>query len=529
MRSTLVEQLQRSALRFGPRIALETESGRLTYAELHERCSRCARVLTALGLRPSERVTIYGPNGLDWVVSYQGALLSGAIVNPINVLLTAEEVSFIVRDCGSRVVIGSREKLEPLRALTSDGTLKSLVCFGNDSPAGMVSLGDLLASADMRPMEAALDPAAAATICYTSGTTGQPKGAVQSHSNLLMNALLTALMHGRCATDIVVSALPLPHVYGTVVMNSTLLSGGTLVLHARFEERAILASIAAHRATILEGVPTMYYYLLNCAPLSNYELSTLRLCTVGGQTMPVAAMERVEQEFGCPLIELWGMTELAGLGTTFVYNGPRRLGSIGAPLPYCQAKVVDLTDASKTLPAGETGELMLHGPVVMQGYYRREQETREAIEPDGWLHTGDIARIDSDGFIYIVDRKKDLIVTGGYKVYPAEIERALAAHPAVAMVAVAGVADAAKGEVPKAYVVLRSGVAAESEDLVRFCRGHLAPYKVPRSVQFVTELPTTSTGKVMRRRLKELELTAFAAVPDGSRPQTPPSRSRSPS
>jgi long-chain acyl-CoA synthetase len=199
------------------------------------------------------------------------------------------------------------------------------------------------------------------------------------------------------------------------------------------------------------------------------------------------------------------MTELAGLGTTFAHSGPMRHGSIGVPLPYCEAKVVDLTDAGRELPRGEAGELMVRGPVVMQGFYGNEAATRETIEPDGWLHTGDVARIDREGFIFIVDRKKDLILTAGYNIYPAEIERVVAAHPDVAMVAVGSIPDEAKGELAKAYIVPRTGAQPDAGAIIEFCREHLAAYKVPRSVQFVADLPKTSSGKIMRRKLRDLD------------------------
>jgi long-chain acyl-CoA synthetase len=328
---------------------------------------------------------------------------------------------------------------------------------------------------------------------------------MHSHTNVLLNAKLTALMHGRTSKDIVVSALPCPHVYGNVVMNAGLLAGATLVLHPRFEEQAVLESIARYHATMFEGVPAMYLFLLNHPALAEADLSSLRLCTVGGQTMPVPKMRAVEQRFGCPLIELWGMTELAGLGTTFSHLGPIKHGSIGVPLPSLEAKIVDVVDASRTLGVDEPGELMLRGPVVMQGYFNNEVATHETIEPDGWLHTGDIAKRDADGLIYVLDRKKDVILTGGYNVYPAEIERVLAEHPDVAVAAVGAVPDEIKGELPRAYIVLRAGAPADEHALLAFCRIRLAAYKMPRSVRFVGDLPRTSSGKIMRRRLHELD------------------------
>ena len=505
MDRTLTDHLRLAGKRFAGKPALITADATLSYSQLLDRATRLAGALAQLGLSPGDRITLYSPNSWEWVVAYYGSLLAGAVVNPVNVMLTIEEVTHVVGDCGASLVIGSADKVGPLTGLQRSGRVRALICFGDDIPDGIRRFGDLLEGSGepAGPSPANLDDTCA--IAYTSGTTGHPKGAMHSYRNVLMNAQLTALMHGRSERDIVVTALPLPHVYGTVVLNSTLMTGGTLVLHPRFEEVEILTSIQTHAATLFEGVPTMYFFLLNHARLAQFDLSSLRMCTVGGQTMPTAKMEAVEARFGCPLVELWGMTELAGLGTTFAHNGPLRHGSIGVPLPYCEAKVVDLADAGRELPRGEAGELMVRGPVVMQGFYGNETATRETIEPDGWLHTGDVARIDAEGFIYIVDRKKDLILTAGYNIYPAEIERVVAAHPDVAMVAVGSIPDEAKGELAKAYIVLRTGAQPDAAAIIEFCREHLAAYKVPRSVQFVADLPKTSSGKIMRRKLRDLD------------------------
>jgi long-chain acyl-CoA synthetase len=350
-----------------------------------------------------------------------------------------------------------------------------------------------------------IDPLSLSTIGYTSGTTGHPKGACLSHHSILLNVAMTALMHQRSDRDTVVTALPCPHVYGNVVMSGAVQSGMTLVLHPSFDEKTILQSIQEHRATLFEGVPTMFMFLLNYPDLDAYDLSSLRCCTVGGQTMPVPKMQEVEAHFGCPLIELWGMTELGGLGTTFASNGPVKHGSIGVALPYVEARIASTEDATVTLPAGDIGELMIKGGVVMQGYYGNEQATRDTIEPDGWLHTGDVASMDEDGCIFIVDRKKDMILTAGYNVYPAEIERVVAGHKDVALVAVGSVPDEEKGELAKAYIVPKTGAQPDADDIINYCREHLAAYKVPRSVQFVDDLPKTSTGKVMRRELHSLD------------------------
>jgi long-chain acyl-CoA synthetase len=249
----------------------------------------------------------------------------------------------------------------------------------------------------------------------------------------------------------------------------------------------------------------MYMLLLNHPALAGADLGSLRLCTVGGQTMPVAKMREVEARFGCPLVELWGMTEIAGLGTTFPHYGPLKHGSIGVPMPGFEARIVDATDGSRTLGVDEPGELMIRGPSVMHGYFGNDDATRATLEPDGWLHTGDVARRDADGYLYIVDRKKDMILTAGYNVYPAEIERVLAEHPGIALAAVGAIPDDVKGELPKAYVVPKSGATLDPDEVISFCRARLAAYKVPRAVSFVADLPRTSSGKVMRRRLTELD------------------------
>jgi len=495
-----------AARRYGDRAALIVPDRELTFNELEALTNRCANALVALGVQPGDRVTLYSGNCWEWVVSYYGALKVGAVINPINVMLTPGEVEFVANDCGASIVIASHEKALSIAGVKEKSGVRELIAFGDEAmPEGMLSFNEILAASDVAFEVADIDPDSLSTIGYTSGTTGHPKGACLSHRNILLNVAMTALMHQRSDRDTVVTALPCPHVYGNVIMSCAIQNGSTLVLHPAFEEATILQSIQDHKATRFEGVPTMYMFLLNHPQLVDYDLSSLCCCTVGGQTMPKPKMEEVEARFGCPLIEVWGMTELGGLGTTFAANGPIKKGSIGVPIPYVQARIADTEDAGKTLPPGEVGELMIKGGIVMQGYYGNEQATRESIEPDGWLHTGDVASMDEDGCIFIVDRKKDMILTAGFNVYPAEIERVAAGHPDVALVAVGSIPDEAKGELAKAYIVPKTGATPDADDIIAYCREHLAAYKVPRAVQFVDDLPKTSTGKVMRRELKTLD------------------------
>jgi long-chain acyl-CoA synthetase len=365
--------------------------------------------------------------------------------------------------------------------------------------------GELLASKDAPP-ELPRPPASVlSTIGYTSGTTGHPKGAMQSHRAVFLNTAALFAIQTRTERDVMLSALPLPHVYGNIVMNGTFMSGGTLVLMERFDSGRALHAIEQHRVTVFDGVPTMYAMMLADPSMDQADLSSLRISVVGGQTMPIAKMEEWESRAGAPLLELWGMTELGGAGTANGVYAPNVHGSIGMALPGLEGRIAALDDARVTLPDGEPGELMVRGPFVMLGYYGNEKATRETIEPDGWMHTGDIALKDDEGHFFIVDRKKDLIITGGFNLYPAEIERVVASHPAVAMVAVGPVQDEIYGELARAYVVLRPGASATESEVIEHCRKHLAAYKLPRSVRFVPDLPKTSTGKVMRRELRKLD------------------------
>ena len=495
-----------AAKKFGDKTALVLPERSLSFNELEKLSNGFANALTTLGVQPGDRVTLYAGNCWEWVVSYYGALKTGAVINPINVMLTPTEVEFVANDCGASIVIASHEKALLLKNVKENSQVRELIAFGDAAlPEGMLSFNELLAAGGDAFQIPDIDPDSLSTIGYTSGTTGHPKGACLSHHSIVLNVAMTALMHQRSDSDTVVTALPCPHVYGNVVMSGAIQNGMTLVLHPNFEEQTILKSIQEHRATLFEGVPTMFMFLLNHPEFDHYDLSSLRCCTVGGQTMPKPKMEEVEERFGCPLIELWGMTELGGLGSTFAANGPVKHGSIGVALPYTEARIASTEDASKTLLAGEVGELMIKGGIVMQGYFGNDQATRDTIEPDGWMHTGDVASMDEDGCIFIVDRKKDMILTAGYNVYPAEIERVVAGHPDVALVAVGSIPDEEKGELAKAYIVSKVGASPSADNVIAYCREHLAAYKVPRAVQFVDDLPKTSTGKVMRRELKTLD------------------------
>jgi long-chain acyl-CoA synthetase len=505
MVTTLADILPAAAARHTDRIALVVGERQMSFRQLESESNRVANGLVAIGVKPGDRVALFGANSCEWVVAYYGIAKTGAVLNPLSSMLTTDELRYTVTDAGARVVIGSAEKAGQLRELKAAGVLDHIVLWGADEADGAIMLADWLrrnsAEFTVRPRQ----PSDLAVIAYTSGTTGRPKGALQSQRAVFAAASGTALMAARNADDRVVSALPLFHVYGSCVMNAAMLAGSMLITLPRFSELAMLSAIATHRATLMDGVPTAYYYLLAHPEFDRYDLSSLRLCWVGGQTLPAAKSLEFTRRTGCPVHEVWGMTELAGATSANPVYGPNKPGTIGQPYPGNSFRVVDINDAAREMPRGQPGELMFTGPLVMLGYHNNPAASAETVRPDGWLHTGDIAIMDDDGYATIVDRKKDMILTAGFNVYPAELERVLCMHPAVALSAVGSIPDEAKGELAKAYVMLKPGGEATSASLIAHCREHLAAYKVPRAVQFVDSVPMTASGKIMRRMLKSID------------------------
>jgi long-chain acyl-CoA synthetase len=495
-----------AALKFSNKDALVFEGKTFSFNQINDLVERAAGGLSDLGIVQGDTVTLYAENSWEWIVSYYAIARLGAVINPVNTMLTPNEIEYVVKDCGAKAIIASPEKVDAIIRVKNVSDVKEIISFGADVANGAVSFDALIDANILPPKPVEIDPAALSTIGYTSGTTGHPKGAMQSHRAVITNSAMTSQIQMRGSNDCVVSALPCPHVYANVIMMSMMMFGSKLVLHRAFNVDLAFADIAAHKATIFDGVPAMYMFMLNSPAIKNANFSSLTRCYVGGQTMPVATMEAVEVAFKVPLIELWGMTEIAGLGSTHPLYGNNKHGSIGCALPYCELRIADPEDATKTMPLGEVGELMVRGPIVMMGYFNDEEKTHETLEPDGWLHTGDLGTMDPDGCVFIVDRKKDMILTAGYNVYPAEIERVLAAHPAVALAAVGKLPDEIKGEIAKAYIVLKTDATCTEDEIITYCHQSLAAYKCPRKVQFVDDVPKTSTGKIMRRALHTLDV-----------------------
>lgn len=502
MKGRISDLAQRAARRFGDATVLTMLGGEpLTFREADARAARFAGGLAARGVRPGDRVVLHLPNCAEWLVAYHAVARMGAVVIPANILLSPAEVAYMVRDAEAVALILPAERQAAIGA-EIDAACKPLL-VPVEGEGGGPAFQALLAGAPLDPVD--VDPDALFTLGYTSGTTGRPKGAMLSHANIFASTALTATVHVRTRGESVLTALPFPHVYGNVVMNAAFLAGMRLIVMPRFDAGEALAAIGRERPSLFEGVPAMYYQMLAHPDLATTDFGALTRCTVGGQTMPTATIDAVVARFGCPLCELWGMTELAGPAVSHSPYWPSRHGSIGLPFPTVELRIADLDDHRRTVPDGETGELCVRGPLVTRGYWRNPEATARVLDEDGWFATGDIGVRDAAGYVSILDRRGDMIITGGYNIYPAELEQVLAMHPAVAMSAVAPVRDAEKGELATAFVVLRPGASCDAAELEAHCRRHLARYKIPRRFAFVDDLPKTSTGKIMRRALREAE------------------------
>jgi long-chain acyl-CoA synthetase len=464
----------------------------LTYDQLEQRSARVAALLAARGVEPGDRVGLMLPNVPQFPMLYYGVLRAGAVVVPMNPLLKAREVEYYLADSGARLVFA----WEAMAAEAAKGA--------EAAGAGFVPVGPefdrLLAEHDPAGAVASRDDNDTAVILYTSGTTGRPKGAELSHANLGRNAAVTATTLLRLEPeDVVMGCLPLFHSFGqTCGLNAAVGSGASLTLVPRFDPATALEVIQRDRVTVFEGVPTMYVALLNHPGRGEVDVGSLRTCVSGGAALPVEVLRGFEDAFGCVILEGYGLSETSPVAS---FNHPDRVrkpGSIGTPIEGVEMRVVD--GEGREVPAGEVGEITIRGHNIMKGYWGRDDATREAI-PDGWFRTGDLARQDDDGYFFIVDRKKDLIIRGGYNVYPREVEEVLYEHPAVAEAAVVGVPHPAHGEEVGAAVVLKPGAEATPEELRDHCRERIAAYKYPRHVWLEAALPKTATGKLLRREV----------------------------
>jgi long-chain acyl-CoA synthetase len=472
MPTNLAENLTSTARRRGSRTALVLDDTELSYAELDAASARVAAMLVARGLRPGDRVGVMLPNVPQFAMAYYGVLRMGGVVVPMNPLLKPREVEHYVSDSGATLV------LDDATALPGD------------------------AEPDFHVVERAASDTA--VILYTSGTTGKPKGAELTHRNLRENVeVMRDLLSVECS-DVILGALPLFHSFGqTVGLNLAVACGACLALLPRFLPGRVLDLVERRRVTVFEGVPTMYAALLNHSDDGRRNVSSLRVCVSGGAALPLEVLHGFEAAFDCLILEGYGLSETSPVASFNRADGVRKPGSIGTPVHGVEMRLLD------TSPEG-VGEIAIRGHNVMKGYWRNPDATAQAIDADGWFRSGDLARVDEDGCYFIVDRKKELIIRGGYNVYPREIEEVLYEHPAVREAAVIGIPHAELGEEIGAAVALRAGANATEAEVREHVRAQVAAYKYPRLVWFVDELPKGATGKILKRAI---EVPVEAATP----------------
>ena len=485
------------------RMAVRVDDAAMTYRELDEASARVAGLLHERGLKPGDRVGLMMPNVAEVPVVYYGVLRAGGVVVPMNPLLKAREVAYYLGDSGAGLIFAWHAFADQARGGAGAGRARN--------PSSWTGSASPICWPPPRRMTRSrtADDEDTAVILYTSGTTGHPKGAELTHGNLLSNTEVARADIVRAGPDdVIFGGLPLFHVFGqTVALNVAVASGACLTLLPRFDPEHALRIIAGHRVTVFEGVPTMYVALLHQPDRADYDTSALRMCISGGAALPVEVLRGFEEAFGVPVLEGYGLSETSPVAS---FNHPgreRKPGSIGTPIRDVQMRVVDGEDHE--VPQGEVGEIVIRGPNVMKGYWQRPEATAEAIR-DGWFHSGDLARVDEDGYFYIVDRKKDLIIRGGYNVYPREIEEVLYEHPAVAEAAVIGLPHPALGEEVGAAVALKPGAVISAEELRDYVKGQVAAYKYPRHVWIVDALPKGPTGKIQKR---DIVIPADLAVP----------------
>ncbi|MDE3089056.1 MAG: long-chain fatty acid--CoA ligase [Chloroflexota bacterium] len=493
----IVEHVERASKFFPERAAILFEGTTWTYRDLNARANRLANALKANGVQRGDRIALYLLNCPEFALAYLAALKIGAVAVSINGMFKSEELKYIVNDSGAGVIFTTSD-LVPNIPRGECPSLKHIVVCNGDAQ-GNVALDDWLSHGAPDAKAADLNPDDPAVLLYTSGTTGFPKGATLTHGNVISNAYSTVHHAGFAPNDRMALFLPMTHVFGQdFIMNATFMACGTLALYRRFVPDQVLHSIQRERVTMFFGVPTIYINLLNM-DLSSYDLSSIRYWFSAAATMPQEISRRWTERFGRPVYEGYGLTECSPFAC-YNHDFRHKFGSVGTAVENFELKIFDSQDHEA--PLGQWGEIVIRGPGVMKGYWNKPDDTAWALR-NGWLHSGDIGSMDNEGYVFIVDRVKDMINAAGFKVWPAEVEQVLYKHAAVREVAVYGVPDAVKGEVVKANVVLKDGTTATSEEIVQFCRDRLAVYKAPTYVDFVKDLPRNPTGKILKRVLRE--------------------------
>jgi long-chain acyl-CoA synthetase len=494
----LAQHVERAAKFFPDKAAIIFEGAPWSYRTLNEQANRLANALKANGVQRGDRVALYLPNIPQFAVCYLATLKAGALAVSINAIFKRDEVTYIVNDAGAKVIFTVGDLLQQIdpKGFGNPSGLQVVVCEGDAQGHSTLDAWLSQGASDGKAMD--MDGNDPAALLYTSGTTGFPKGATLSHGNLSSNAWSTVHHAGYKPADRLALFLPLFHVFGqNFIMNGAFQACATVVLHRRFVPDVVLNSIQQERVTMFFAVPTIYIALLNM-DLSKWDLSSLRYDFSAAATMPQEISRRWTERFGRPVFEGYGLTECSPFAC-YNHDFRHKFGSVGTAIENFELKILD--ENGYELPLGQWGEICIKGPGVMQGYWGKPEATAQAIR-NGWLHSGDIGTMDDEGYIFIVDRVKDMINVSGFKVWPAEVEQVLYRHPAVKEVAVYGIADPLKGESVKAAIVLKAGETVTSEEIIAYCRDRIAVYKAPSAVDFVSELPKSATGKILKRALR---------------------------
>jgi len=501
---TLDQIFSNTAKKLQNKVAIRWGEREFTFGELEGLTNKFARALQSLGIKKGDRVCIFIQNSPEFIMAHYGILKSGAVTVPLNVMYRKHELRHMVNDAGAVAMVTSEVNLPYVLEVKKNlKNLKDLVVVSDAPPSGCLSFYGLMNKESDAPLPSQNAEEDLAVICYTSGTTGLAKGAMITHVNFISNISTLAELWELSESDKLLMALPMFHIHGLgIVIHGMAYCGYSMVLLERFEAQRALDEISRNKCTVFMGVPTMYIRLLEDG-VKTGDLSSMRLWTVGSAPMPVDALNKFREKFSAEILERYGMTETAVVITSNPLRGKKKPGSVGLPLPGVEVKIVD--DDGNEVPTNEVGEIAVKGPSVMKGYWNKPAETEEAFK-GGWFHTGDLGKLDEEGYLHIVGRKKEMIIASGFKVFPREVEEVIHAYPKVKEVAVVGLPDPVRGESVKAFVVLKDGMTAAPQELDEYCRKNLAAFKVPRTYEFVQSIPRTPSGKILNRMLSRVKV-----------------------
>ncbi|WP_144481022.1 class I adenylate-forming enzyme family protein [Cytobacillus oceanisediminis] len=495
----LADLLENNISEYGEYPFIFYQDQQFSNVETKKYADQIANGLKKLGIENGDRVVVCMPNNPEVIFSYQGITRSGAVIVPIMFTLHPREIQYIIKNCQAKVVIASAYTAENMKKAIAELEVKPLLVVA-DLPGSdeMVNLYDLM-SVDSIANEDNVHRNDTAVILYTSGTTGNPKGVLLTHKNLYTNAVNSAA-HNETDIGVTIGVLPLAHVYGLTISNTCYLTGSSIVVFSRFDPQEIFKAIETYKVRSFSAVPAMIHAMVGSPQADQYDTSSLEWIGSGSAPLPIALLNGFRQRFGAKVLEGYGLSEAAPIVTAHNKKIDIKPGSVGIPIPGVQIKIID--DEGRELPIGEVGELLVAGDSVTPGYYQNKEETNRVIR-DGWLHTGDMAKVDEDGYLFIVDRKKDLVIRGGFNIYPRDIEELLNAHESVSEAAVIGVPDERMGEEIVACVVRNPETDPSEEELIQYCQDHLARNKTPKRIVFMESLPRNGVGKILKTRLRE--------------------------